>query len=178
MEKQSLSQKVTESQQVTGNPASAGKISRRQFIQSTGIATLALAGPNIAGVSAKRGRKRPNVLYVFSDMQRATSIGCYGDENVRTPTIDAFARQGARLDTAMSSTPVCCPHRACLMTGLYSHHHGVVSNKVLFTRKARGIAEQFRDAGYVTGYSGKWHIPDGYGTEDSMPLGFPRGQHV
>lgn len=172
MEKRPLSQKAAK------NPASAGNISRRRFIQSTGIATLALTGPNIAGVSAKRGRKRPNVLYVFSDMQRATSIGCYGDPNVRTPTIDAFARQGARLDTAMSSTPVCCPHRACLMTGLYSHHHGVVSNKVLFTRKARGIAEQFRDAGYVTGYSGKWHIPDGYGSEDSMPLGFPHGQHL
>jgi arylsulfatase A-like enzyme len=60
------------------------------------------------------------------------------------------------------------------MTGLYSHHHGVVSNGVNFTRKTRGLGEQFRDAGYVTGYSGKWHIPPGYGSEDSMPLGFPR----
>jgi len=120
--------------------------------------------------------RRPNILYVFSDMQRATSIGCYGDPNVRTPALDAFAAQGARFDAAMSNTPVCCPHRACLMTGLYSHHHGVVSNSVNFIRKARGIAEHFRDAGYVTGYSGKWHIPSGYGSEDSMPLGFPRGR--
>ena len=117
--------------------------------------------------------RRPNILYVFSDMQRATSMGVYGDPNARTPALDAFAGQGARFDAAMSNTPVCCPHRACLQTGLYSHHHGVVSNGVRFTRKARGLAEQFHEAGYTTGYAGKWHIPPGYGTEDANPLGFP-----
>ena len=152
-------------------------ISRRRFIQSgVGIAALGLGGLKSFAAGQKPSRRLPNVLYVFSDMQRATSLGCYGDPNVRTPTLDAFARQGARFDAAMSNTPVCCPHRACLMTGLYSHHHGVVSNSVNFTRKARGLAEQFRDAGYVTGYAGKWHIPPGYGSEDSMPLGFPRDE--
>ncbi len=137
------------------------ELTRRQFIQA-GLALPAFAAT-----------RRPNILYVFSDMQRATSIGAYGDPNVRTPTLDAFAKQGARFDAAMSNTPVCCPHRACLQTGLYSHHNGVVSNGVRFTRKARGLAEQFHDAGYVTGYAGKWHIPPGYGTEDGNPLGFP-----
>jgi arylsulfatase A-like enzyme len=139
--------------------------SRRRFLQ-TGLAAAAAGGLEAAP-------RRPNILYVFSDMQRATSIGAYGDPNVRTPTLDALARQGARFDAAMSNTPVCCPHRACLQTGLYSHHHGVVSNGVRFTRKARGLAEQFRAAGYLTGYTGKWHIPPGYGTENGDPLGFP-----
>jgi arylsulfatase A-like enzyme len=153
------------------------KISRRRFIQSSvGIAALGFGGLASFGAGQKPSSRRPNVLYVFSDMQRATSLGCYGDPNVRTPTLDAFAKQGARFDAAMSNTPVCCPHRACLMTGLYSHHHGVVSNGVNFTRKARGLAEQFRDAGYVTGYAGKWHIPPGYGSEKTMPLGFPRDE--
>ncbi len=143
------------------------QISRREFLGA------AAALPGLAAAPAAR---RPNILYVFSDMQRATSMGCYGDPNVRTPALDAFARQGARVDAAMSNTPVCCPHRAGLMTGLYSHHHGVVSNGVNFIRHARGFAEQFRDAGYVTGYAGKWHIPAGYGSEDTFPLGFPRDQ--
>lgn len=148
-------------------------ISRRQFIQvGAGAAALGLPAFDLDAAPARR----PNVLYIFSDMQRANSLGCYGDENVHSPALDAFAKQGARFDAAISNTPVCCPHRACLMTGLYGHHSGVVSNGVNFTRKARGIAEQFRDAGYVTGYEGKWHIPDGYGTEDTMPLGFPRGE--
>ncbi len=140
-------------------------LSRRRFIRA-GLAASASA----ALAAAPR---RPNILYVFSDMQRATSIGAYGDPNVRTPALDAFAKQSTRFDACMSNTPVCCPHRACLQTGLYSHHHGVVSNQVRFTRQARGLAEDFRAAGYVTGYTGKWHIPGGYGTEDTNPLGFP-----
>ena len=139
------------------------ELTRRQFIQA-GLA---------ASASASAAPRRPNILYVFSDMQRATSMGIYGDPNVRTPALDAFAGQGARFDAAMSNTPVCCPHRACLQTGLYSHHNGVVTNGTRFTRKARGLAEQFHDAGYTTGYAGKWHIPAGYGTEDGDPLGFP-----
>src|SRR5215470_7727850 len=140
-------------------------VSRRRFIQS-GLAAAA------AGTLDAAGSRRPNILYVFSDMQRANSIGAYGDPNVRTPALDAFTKQSTRFDACMSSTPVCCPHRACLQTGLYSHHHGVVSNGVRFTRKARGLAEDFRAAGYVTGYTGKWHIPKGYATEDTNPLGF------
>ncbi len=138
-------------------------ITRRRLLQLAVPAAAAGAPP-----------RRPNILYVFSDQQRATSIGVYGDPNVRTPALDAFAHQGARFDAAVSNTPVCCPHRACLQTGLYSHHHGVVSNGVRFTRKVRGLAEQFREAGYVTGYAGKWHIPPGYGSEDTQPLGFPK----
>ncbi len=157
-------------------PVSNKNISRRKFMQvGAGFAALGSGILSLPAAAENSSPRRPNVLYIFSDMQRATSIGCYGDKNVRTPTLDAFAAQGARFDAAVSNTPVCCPHRACLMTGLYSHHHGVVSNGVNFIRKARGIAEHFRDAGYVTGYSGKWHIPGGYGSEDSMPLGFPRG---
>lgn len=152
-------------------------ISRREFMQAGAGFAAGMSWFTGSSLAARSRRRRPNVLYVFSDMQRATSIGCYGDPNVRTPTLDAFSKQGARFDAAMSNTPVCCPHRACLMSGLYSHHHGVVSNQVHFTRKARGLAEHFRDSGYVTGYSGKWHIPPGYGTEESMPLGFPRGRN-
>src|SRR6476661_263012 len=141
-------------------------LSRRRFMQA-GLAASA------SGALHAAPQRRPNILYVFSDMQRATSIGAYGDPNVRTPALDAFAAQSTRFDACMSNTPVCCPHRACLQTGLYSHHHGVVSNQVRFTRQARGLAEDFRDAGYVTGYTGKWHIPPGYGTEKTNPLGFP-----
>lgn len=148
---------------------------RRQLIwAAAAIVALRLGGLAVLGSDVESPDRRPNVLYVFSDQQRASSIGCYGDPNVRTAALDAFGLQGARFDAAISNTPVCCPHRTCLMTGLYSHHHGVVSNLVNFTRKASGLAEQFRDAGYATGYAGKWHIPPGYGSEDSMPLGFPR----
>jgi len=114
----------------------------------------------------------PNVLFVFSDMQRAYSMGCYGDANARTPVLDAFAKQGARLDAAMSNTPVCCPYRACLMSGQYAHRHGVMSNGVTFRPTVKCIAETFRDAGYETGYSGKWHISPPKDAKDPT-YGFP-----
>jgi arylsulfatase A-like enzyme len=132
--------------------------SRRQFICSSGTAMGALALSGLSG-QAFLQPKRPNVLYVFSDSHRAESMGCYGNASVRTPNFDAFARQGAILKTAMSTTPVCSPHRACLITGQYSHHHGMVTNDVEhFEPKIASIAETFRSAGSTPGYSGKWHL--------------------
>jgi arylsulfatase A-like enzyme len=63
---------------------------------------------------------KPNILFVFSDQQRASAMGCYyGDEDLETPHFDDFARQGMRLENAVSSTPLCTTYRSMLMTGLY-----------------------------------------------------------
>ena len=150
----------------TNNPGIVmAMLDRRAFLRAGAMGLAAslwdLTEPAHAAGAAAGGRdsaRRPNVLFVFSDMQRAYSMGCYGDANARTPLLDAFAGQGARLDAAMSNTPVCCPYRACLMSGQYAHRHGVMSNGVTFRPTVKCIAETFRDAGYETGYSGKWHI--------------------
>ena len=156
-------------------------MNRREFCASLAVGAAALALPRwLPGAEAltpvargtEASKKRPNVLFVFSDMQRAYSMGCYGDTNARTPVLDAFAKEGARLDAAMSNTPVCCPYRACLMTGQYAHHHGMMSNGVDFVPKVKCVAETFRDAGYETGYSGKWHLEAGAKGEDRR-IGFP-----
>lgn len=133
------------------------------------LGLMAAPGP-AAGDAAAR---RPNVLFVFSDMQRAYSMGCYGDANARTPHLDTLARQGARFDAAISNTPVCCPYRACLMSGQYAHHHGVMSNGVGFRPTVKCVAETFGDAGYETGYSGKWHINTPRETGEELRYGFP-----
>jgi arylsulfatase A-like enzyme len=72
--------------------------------------------------------RQPNVLYVVADMERAFSMGCYGDQNAKTPTFDKFAGEGLRMDACISTTPVCCPYRASLMSGQYAHHNGMMSN--------------------------------------------------
>jgi arylsulfatase A-like enzyme len=154
-------------------------LDRRAFLR-VGAAGLAASLLDFIGLTralraAQGGRspsRRPNVLFVFSDMQRAYSMGCYGDANARTPVLDGFAKQGARLDAAMSNTPVCCPYRACLMSGQYAHRHGVMSNGVTFRPTVKCIAETFRDAGYETGYSGKWHIIPPKDAKDPT-YGFP-----
>ncbi len=157
----------------------AAMLDRRTFLRAGAVGLAAslwdLAEPvRAAGATpgSRDSTRRPNVLFVFSDMQRAYSMGCYGDANARTPVLDAFAKQGARLDAAMSNTPVCCPYRACLMSGQYAHRNGVMSNGVTFRPTVKCIAEMFRDAGYETGYSGKWHILPPKDAQDPT-YGFP-----
>jgi arylsulfatase A-like enzyme len=147
------------------NGGGTAVLDRRTFLRAgaAGLAAsvldLAESARALGAMENGRSRaRRPNVLFVFSDMQRAYSMGCYGDANARTPVLDGFAQRGARLDAALSNTPVCCPYRACLMSGQYAHHHGVMSNGVTFRPTVKCIAETFRDAGYETGYCGKWHI--------------------
>lgn len=119
--------------------------------------------------------KRPNVLYVVADMERAYSMGCYGDKNAKTPTFDKFAGEGLRMDACISTTPVCCPYRASLMSGQYAHHNGMMSNGSKFKPTTKCLGETFRDAGYEMGYVGKWHL--GRATEKSDPTwGFPAPQ--
>ena len=109
---------------------------------------------------AQTDSSRPNILYVFSDQQRASAMGCYyGDEQLRTPQFDVLAGEGMRLDAAVSSTPVCTPYRAMLMTGLFGHHTGVTTNRHYPDLSGYAhIGKSFQSAGYRCGYIGKWHL--------------------
>ena len=121
---------------------------------------------------AQGSSNRPNILYVFSDQQRASALGCsYGDEDLATPNFDAFAAEGMRLETAVSTTPVCTPYRAMLMTGLHGHRTGVTTNNCYpdLGRHAH-IGGTFSDAGYRCGYIGKWHL----GEDVRLDAGHPK----
>ena len=69
--------------------------------------------------------RKPNLLFVFSDQQRASAIGCsHGDEDLVTPSVDALAGEGLRIEAAVSDSPVCTPYRVMLMNGLVRTSHG------------------------------------------------------
>ena len=126
----------------------------------------------VSGATEGAAPKRPNVLYVIADMERAFSMGCYGDANARTPTLDKFAAQGLRMDACISTTPVCCPYRASLMSGQLAHHNGMLSNGCEFKPTVKCLGETFKAAGYEMGYLGKWHL--GRANKKSDPTyGFP-----
>ena len=113
-----------------------------------------------------RGRVRPpHVVFVFADEWRAQATGYAGDENARTPTLDALARESVRFSHAVAGCPVCCPYRASLMTGQYPQTHGVFINDVELDPGAFSIARAFRAHGYDTAYIGKWHL---YGSPDGV----------
>ncbi|MCD6359704.1 MAG: sulfatase-like hydrolase/transferase, partial [Armatimonadetes bacterium] len=137
------------------------RIKRRKFINEALklSAGLSLGSAALASAIEKRSTSsRPNLLFIFSDQHRASCLGCYGNSQINTPNFDKFAAQGVLFKHAYSITPVCCPFRANLMTGLYAHHHGVMTNEIPLRSELSTIGKTFKASGYATGYIGKWHL--------------------
>jgi arylsulfatase A-like enzyme len=103
--------------------------------------------------------KRPNLLFIFTDQQRADTLGCYGNSLVQTPVLDALARESFVFENAYVTQPVCTPSRASILTGLYPHTHGLTDNNVPLRPETKTIAEMVSES-YVRGYCGKWHLGD------------------
>jgi arylsulfatase A-like enzyme len=112
--------------------------------------------------------ERPNILYILADQWRAQALGYAGDGNARTPRLDALARESLDLALAVSGTPVCCPIRASLLTGLYPDRHGVFLNDAPLDPQADSLGKRFAAAGYDTAWIGKWHV-DGHGRTSYIP---------
>lgn len=116
----------------------------------------------------KLPRRRPNIVFVLTDQWRAQAFGYADDPNVKTPHIDALAARSINFTNTVSVCPVCTPHRAALLTGRYPTSTGMFLNDLYLPAKELCMAEIFRDAGYDTGYIGKWHL-DGHGRDSYIP---------
>ena len=101
---------------------------------------------------------KPNVIFVFADQWRAQDVGYNGNSQVKTPAIDQFAKESVVFTNAVSGCPVCCPYRASLLTGQYPLTHGVFYNDKALNPDATTIGKVYKQAGYETGYIGKWHL--------------------
>lgn len=119
---------------------------------------------------------QPNILFIFTDQHRLSAMGCYGETPCQTPHLDGLAADGLRFETAYTTCPVCSPARATVMTGLYPHAHGVCSNvhnlgcSVHELRdRPELLSRRLEQAGYLCGYSGKWHL----GTDQKTSFGGP-----
>ncbi len=132
-------------------------MNRRQFV-------TAMSGATIAGAQQQRARK-PNIIVIMADDMGYSDIGCYGSE-IETPHIDSIAAKGVRF-TQMYNTARCCPTRASLLTGLYSHQAGIgrmvedlgkPAYRGFLNENCVTMAEALRPAGYRTLMSGKWHV--------------------
>ncbi len=115
---------------------------------------------------------RPNILFVLVDDLRWDEIGAAGHAYVRTPHIDRIAREGAMFTQAFTTTPLCSPARASLLTGLYPSAHGILDNLARNEQSHRleTFPKQLAADGYDTAFVGKWHM----GNDDSPRPGFNR----
>lgn len=136
----------------------------RRTLLKTGAA--AVAGLALASLGCnhetRKPKRRPNIVFVFSDEHRWCSQPFTEMPQVVAPNMVRLAQEGMRFDNCCSTSPICSPYRAMLITGMWPHQSGYVSNDWIGDGTVIGseasIARTFAKAGYATGYVGKWHL--------------------
>lgn len=103
--------------------------------------------------------KQWNVLLLMSDQHGPDDIGCYGDANALTPTLDKLASTGVSLRQAYSQIPVCVPSRNSILNGRYAHSHGVIQNSFAGNTSLISFPQVLKENGYTTACFGKLHTP-------------------
>lgn len=135
------------------------------------LITFLLLGTFILYSYSGHGQQKPNILIFLADDMGYGDLQCYGNPTIKTPNIDSLASQGIRF-TSFEAAPWCVPSRAELMTGCYKPRihfggatgaggHGGIPDTTLT------LAEGLKQAGYVTGMAGKWHL--GYDPKKYLP---------
>ncbi|HEY8171513.1 MAG TPA: sulfatase-like hydrolase/transferase [Dehalococcoidia bacterium] len=106
--------------------------------------------------------RRPNIVFIVADDMGYGDLGCFNYGASQTPALDQLVHDGVSLTQHYSSSPVCAPARASLLTGRYPQRTGAIDTLELrgldrLALRERTIADYLRAAGYVTGLVGKWH---------------------
>ncbi|MBM3333479.1 sulfatase-like hydrolase/transferase [Candidatus Sumerlaeota bacterium] len=137
-------------------------IRRREFLKLAGAGAGALAAPLTAAELSPK--KRPNIVYLFTDQQRWDMLSCAGNQWLKTPAMDRLAANGTRFEQAYCANPVCMPSRFTMFTGTMPSRIGIEDNDDIKKEVPAEILERslgwlFRNAGYETAYGGKVHLP-------------------
>ena len=119
----------------------------------------------VIGGNLTAATKRPNVLFILTDDQRADALGLGGARHLKTPNMDRLGQEGVYFKNTFCTTSLCSPSRASILSGLYAHAHGVTNNFTEYPVNFRSFPMALQSAGYETGYIGKWHM----GEENDEP---------
>jgi choline-sulfatase len=107
-------------------------------------------------------QQKPNVLFIMTDELSAETMSLnLGSKFIKTPNIDYLATHGVRFTNAYCANPLCVPSRSSIFTGRYPHELGIQNNDdtLIDPITFPSMGTIFKNAGYETGYIGKWHLP-------------------
>jgi len=158
-------------------------MNRRNFLKTLGLFGFGLtctsclsqrlqidnqkSSTNSTSTFLKRNSYKPNFVLIVADDLGYGDIGCYGNENNKTPYLDAMAAEGMKFIDFHSNGPMCSPTRASLLTGQYQNRFGRAFESALSAKihanmglplEVVTIPEALKKAGYATGMFGKWHL--------------------
>lgn len=103
---------------------------------------------------------KPNLLFIFTDEQRADTMAAYGNTRIQTPVLNRLAGHATVFDNCYVSQSVCTPSRSTIMTGLYPHTNGCTENNIPLDERIPCLSEMIGDSDYAKAYHGKWHLGD------------------
>ncbi|WP_100010044.1 sulfatase-like hydrolase/transferase [Lentibacillus sediminis] len=121
---------------------------------------------------AEQQDNRPNVVVFFTDQQRWDTTGVHDNPLDLTPNFDRMAKNGTHVNNSFTCQPVCGPARSCLQTGLYATESGCYRNGIPLPSDTKTMGHHFAEAGYHTGYIGKWHLADEEPVPESQRGGY------
>jgi arylsulfatase A-like enzyme len=142
----------------------------RQFIGLIAIFLAMMVSAPLQAADDAAKPARPNIVVILVDDMGFSDISCYGSE-IQTPHLDKLAAEGLRF-TQFYNTGRCCPTRASLLTGLYSHQAGIghmneddhlPGYEGRLNDQCVTLAQVLKSAGYFTSMAGKWHVGQEYG---------------
>lgn len=124
------------------------------------LGAMAGAPAILRGGQTRRPGDKPNLLFLWTDEQRADTLSVYGNHRIRVPALNNLAARSIVFDRCYDSQPVCTPARSTVMTGLWPHQNGCITNNIALRPETKTVPELLNDAAYSTGYIGKWHLGD------------------
>ncbi|UCH64257.1 MAG: sulfatase-like hydrolase/transferase [Fidelibacterota bacterium] len=138
---------------------------RRQFIKTAATAAAGLSTFGCAAIAPRlrpeiQRPDRPNLLFIWTDQQRADTMEVYGNTKIHAPNLNRLAAESIVFQKAYVTQPVCTPSRSSVVTGLWPHTTGCTANNIPLPEDTPCFPELLNDPAYRTAYMGKWHLGD------------------
>ncbi len=140
---------------------------RRTFLKTVSLGAAAAALPHTVFAEDK-AKKRPNILFIFSDDHAFQAISAYGGRLAKvapTPNIDRLAKEGMIFTKSYVTNSICAPCRAVIQTGKHSHINGVLDNRQRFDATQQTFPKLLGKAGLTVDDIDLWELNEAFAAQ-------------